>query len=119
MIKSHINRFLQEKHNVTTATEFVEASYSNEGVRGVYAYVAQIDKQNSRPSPQFSKISLVNNFSLDSHQVRMHRSWKVGHGRLIALPKLELQGSISTVRCSDTPRETRLQFVKTRSKSKQ
>ena len=35
VIKSHVRRSLNEKHNVTTAVEFMEAINSNEGVRGV------------------------------------------------------------------------------------
>ena len=83
------------------------------------AYVAQRDKRNSRSSPQFSKISLVNNFSFDPHQILMHHSWKVDDGRFIALLKLEFQWSIKPVRCSDIPKEKRLQFVTTQTKIKQ
>ena len=74
VIKSHVRRFLDEKHNVTTAAEFVEATYSNDGIRGVYAYEARLDKLASDPSSQISKISLFNNFSFEECGVRVHRS---------------------------------------------
>ena len=50
VIKSHVRRFLNEKHNVTTAAEFVEVINSNEGFRGVYAYEARLEKMAIRPS---------------------------------------------------------------------
>ena len=73
--------FLNKKHNVTTTTEFVEAIYSNEGIRGVYAYEARLEKQSSDPPPKLVKISLRNNFSLDPAGMYMHRAWKVGDGK--------------------------------------
>ena len=44
VIKSHVRHFLNEKHNVTTADEFVEATYLNEGIRGVYTYEARLSE---------------------------------------------------------------------------
>jgi hypothetical protein len=71
VIKSHVRRFLDEKkHNVTSAAEFVEATYSNEGIR-------LVQLANGAPL-QLVKISLFNNLSFKSCGVRVHRSWKVG-----------------------------------------
>lgn len=58
---------------MTTAAEFVEATYANEGIREVYAYVARINQLVSGTPPQLTKISLVNNFSFEAHGVRVHR----------------------------------------------
>ena len=83
VIKSHVRGFLNEKHNVTTAAEFIEAIYSNEDIRGVYAYEARLDKQSSDHPPKLVKISLLNNFSLDPTGIYMHRAWKVGDAKPI------------------------------------
>jgi hypothetical protein len=119
VIKSHVRRFLHEKHNVTTAVEFVEATYANGGLRGVYAYVARLDELASGPSSQLTKISLVNNFAFESHGVRVHRSWRVGDGKLIPFSELQKPDNISTILCSDTPNGKNVLFVTTQSKNKQ
>jgi hypothetical protein len=119
VIKSHVRRGVNEKHNVTTAAEFVEATYANEGVRGVYAYEARLDKPASGSPSQLAKISLVNNFAFEPHGVRVHRSWKVGDGKLILFSKLQPPGSISTIVCSDPPNGKNVLFATTQSTNKQ
>ena len=119
MIKSHVRRFLSEKHNVTTAAEFVEAIHANESVRGVYAYEARLDKLASDPRSQLAKINAFNNFSIESSGVRVHRSWKVGDGKLIPFSTLECPDRISTIVCSDTPTSKTVLFVTSHSKNKQ
>jgi len=119
VIKSHVRRFLSEKHNVTTAAEFVEATYANEGIQGVYAYETRLGKPTTGPPLQLAKISFVNNFSFKPCGLRVHRSWKVGDGKLILFPKLERPDSISTIICSDTSTNKILLFATTQSKNKQ
>ena len=97
VIKSHVHRFLNEKHNVTTAAKFVEAICSNKHIRGVYAQEACLDKQSSDPPPKLVKIRLLNNFPLDPASIHMHRAWKVGDGKPIPFSKLEKPKSISTI----------------------
>ncbi|CAF1475822.1 unnamed protein product, partial [Rotaria sordida] len=43
IIKSIIRRYLNENHNVTTASEFVEACHSYKGVKGVHAFDCRIE----------------------------------------------------------------------------
>ena len=119
MIKSRVRRFLNEKHNVTTAVEFVEAIYSNEGTRSVYAYEARLDKQSSDPPSKLVKISLLNNFSIDHAGIHRHRSWKVGDGKPNPFTKLEQPRSICTTTCSNTPKDKTLLFVTTQARNKQ
>ncbi|CAF3420316.1 unnamed protein product [Rotaria socialis] len=119
VIKSHVRRFLDEKHNVTTAAEFVEAIYSNEGVQGVCAYEARLDQLILGPPSQLAKISLFHNFSFEPHGVRVHRSWKVGDGKFLPFSKIEPPDNISTILCSDTPKHKAVSFTKTQSKKKQ
>jgi hypothetical protein len=119
VIKSHVRRFLSEKHNVTTAAEFVEATYANEGIRGVYAYESALGKPASGPPLQFAKICLVNNFSFEPSGVRMHRSWKVGDGKLILFLNLERPVGISTVVCTDLSIDKIVLFATAQTKNKQ
>ncbi|CAF0886741.1 unnamed protein product [Didymodactylos carnosus] len=119
VIKSHVRRFLDEKHNVTNAVEFVEAIYTNEGVQGVYAYETRLEKVTSGPPFQLVKISLFNNFSFVPDGIRVHRSWKVGDGKLILFSTIKRPENISTIICSDKPNDKTVLFVTPRSKSKQ
>ena len=43
VIKSNVRRCLNENHNVTTASEFVEACHSYKGVKGVFAFDCRIE----------------------------------------------------------------------------
>ncbi|CAF5097862.1 unnamed protein product, partial [Rotaria sp. Silwood1] len=43
VLKSHNRRYTNENHNVTTASEFVEACHSYKGVKGVFALDCQIE----------------------------------------------------------------------------
>ena len=113
VMKSHVRHFLNEKHNVTTTAEFVEAIYSNEGIRGVYAYEAHLGKTSSDPPLKLVKISLLNHFSLDPTSIHIHRAWKVGDGKPIPFSTLEQLKSISTITCSNTPKDKTLLFVTT------
>jgi len=106
------------RHHYDTA-EFVEATYSNEGIRGVYAYQARLGKLASGPPSQLAKISLFNNFSFEPCGVRVHRSWKVGDGKLILFSKTERPDNISTIVCSDTPTSKTVLFTTTQPKNKQ
>ena len=59
VIKSHARCFINEERNVTTANEFVEATYASNGIRGVFAYETRLNKDSSNFSPQFPKIRRV------------------------------------------------------------
>ena len=114
-----MRRFLNEKHNVTTAAEFVEAVFANEGIQGVYAYEARLNKLASGLPCQLAKISLFNNFAFQPQGVRVHRSGKVGSGKLIQFSKPELPKSLSSIVCSGTPKGKIVSFTTTPSKNKE
>ena len=119
VIKSHVCRFLNEKHNVTTAAEFVEATYSNEGIRGVYTYEARLSELIGARPFQLWKISLVNNFSIEPYGVLVHRSWKVGGGKFFLFSKTNRPDKMSSIVCSDTPRNKTILFATAQIKKKQ
>ena len=119
IIKSHVRRFLNEKHNVTTAAEFVEATFSNEGIRGVYTYEARLNELIDARPFQLPKIGLTNNFSLEPYGVHVHRSWKVGSGKFFPFSKTDRPDKMSSIVCSDTPRNKTVLFATAQTKKKQ
>ena len=50
VIKSNVRRYLNENHNVTTASEFVEACHSHKGVKGVHAFDCRIENNKLKKS---------------------------------------------------------------------
>jgi hypothetical protein len=100
VIKANIRRHLNENHNITTAAEFVNGCYSNNGVSGVSAYESRLVKSTAlaRLSFDFPKITQLNNFAFESNSIRVHRAWKVGKGKVLPLKKQE--PLLGTVECS-------------------
>ena len=104
---------------MTTAAEFVEATYSNEGIRGVYTYEARLSEMIGARPFQLPKINLVNNFSIEPYDVHVHRSWKVGSGKFFPFPKTDRPDKMSSIVCSDTPRNKTVLFATAQAKKKQ
>ena len=61
VIKSHIRRYLNENHNVTSASEFVAACHSHKGVNGVLALNCQITN-NTRKKETKCKIKQITDY---------------------------------------------------------
>ncbi|CAF4148956.1 unnamed protein product [Adineta steineri] len=76
IIKSFIRRYLNENHNVTCASEFIEACHSYNGVRDVLALDCQI-------------VNITR-----KQEVKLHRSWNVGSGLLIPWSQLNRNSNI-------------------------
>ncbi|CAF4547408.1 unnamed protein product, partial [Didymodactylos carnosus] len=83
VIKGNVRRYLNEKHNVTNAAEFVEACHSYNGVKGVQAFECDLLQSEKESTVTFTKITSVNNFGFEKNGIRVHRAWKVGGGKLI------------------------------------
>ncbi|CAF1232847.1 unnamed protein product, partial [Didymodactylos carnosus] len=83
VIKGNIRRYLNGKHNVTNAAEFVEACHSYNGVKGVQAFECHLLRSEKESTATFPKITSVNNFRFEKNGIRVHRTWKVGGGKLI------------------------------------
>ncbi|CAF1444867.1 unnamed protein product [Didymodactylos carnosus] len=62
---------------------------------------------------------LISSTISHSNGIRVHRSWKVGDGKLIVYSKLQQPKSVSTIVCSDTPKGKTIPFTKSEPKSKQ
>ncbi|CAF4902432.1 unnamed protein product, partial [Rotaria magnacalcarata] len=96
VIKSNIRRYLSENHNITSASEFVEACHSHKGVKGVLALGCQI-MNNARKKEIKCKIKQITyyfNFEYLINGLLVHRSWNVGSGLLIPWSQLNCNRSI-------------------------
>jgi hypothetical protein len=96
VIKSNIRRYLNENHNVTCASEFVEACHSHKGVKGVFALNCQIDNTDRKKeiACKIKNISDYFNFEYQRNGLLVHRSWNVGSGLLIPWSQLNCDRNI-------------------------
>ena len=85
VIKSNVRRYLNEKHNVTTASEFVEACHSHKGVKGVFAFDCRIENNEFKKSKKCTIKQITNyyNFEYRKQGLLVHRSWNIGSDLLI------------------------------------
>ncbi|CAF1164475.1 unnamed protein product [Didymodactylos carnosus] len=65
VIKAHIRRYLNEKHNVTNASEFIEACHSYDGVKGVQAFECKLLSTKDTSTLSIPKITTINNFGFE------------------------------------------------------
>ena len=94
-IKAHVRRYINEGHDVLTATGLRDAILSNGGVRGVR--VALVDAGGVKPIEpiKLDGVSTLNNFCYSDEGIQVWRAYKIGQGKVI--PWSKLQGNI---RCS-------------------
>ena len=88
VIKSHVRRYLNEKHDVTNAEQFVEACMSYGGVKNVNVVECRF-----KPTPQSAKFNFHNikkfrNFAFERDGIRVFRAWDIGEGHLLQYNKL-------------------------------
>ncbi|CAH3157045.1 unnamed protein product [Porites evermanni] len=80
-MKTHMRRWVNEGHGITTAEEMKIALESHEGVRGCRFAVVEIDK--STQNPQVKKtpgISFLNNFMFFDEGIRAWKAYQIGEG---------------------------------------
>jgi hypothetical protein len=85
IIKSHVRRYLNEGHDITTAAEFVRACMSNNGVKNVHVFECQLTPGTQKDSFKLNEITKLNNFSFGPDRILAHRAWDVGCGKSIQL----------------------------------
>ena len=94
-MKAHIRRWVNEKHDVTTAEDMKEALESHGGLRGCRAAVVEVDTSKVVDGDnKIPGISLLNNFAFEENGIRTWRAYNIGPGRLLAYDELcvEKQG---------------------------
>ena len=92
VIKSNIRRYLNENHNVTNASEFIEACHSYKGVKGVVALECRIENviPNDKKKCTIKQITNYYNFEYKPDGLLVHRAWNIGPGLLIPWSQLEM-----------------------------
>ena len=65
IIKSIIRRYLNENHNVTSASEFVEACHSHKGVKGVHAFDCRIENNKLKKSTMCMIKQITNYYNFE------------------------------------------------------
>ncbi|CAF3329657.1 unnamed protein product [Rotaria sp. Silwood2] len=96
VIKSNMRRYLNENHNATNASEFVEALHSHKGVKGALALDCEITN-NMRQKENKCKIKQITdffNFEYLRNGLLVHRSWNIGCGLLIPWPQLNRSSDV-------------------------
>lgn len=90
--KAHIRRWVNGKHNVTTAQEMKEALESYGGLRGCRAAVVEVDTtKKANKDDKIPGVSILNNLQFEDTGIRVWTAYKIGLGRLI--PYVELQAT--------------------------
>ena len=91
-IKAHIRRYVNEKHDVTTAIDMKEALESHRSIRGCRAAVAAINVANdSGGTKKIKGISKLNNFEFSEDGIRVWCAYQIGSGRFVSYEGMKPQ----------------------------
>ena len=80
-MKQHIRRYVNENHDVVTASEIMEALHSHGGVKGCRVCVADVSST-SLECEKWPGISLLYNFRFERDGIRSWRAYGIGEGKL-------------------------------------
>ncbi|CAF1510927.1 unnamed protein product [Adineta steineri] len=118
IIKSFIRRYLNKNHNVTCASEFIEACHSYNGVKGVLALDCQIVNitRKQEVKCKIKNITDYFNFEYLENGLLVHRSWNVGSGLLIPWLQLNHNSNICNLTSKGIENFTH-EWVQTKEKS--
>lgn len=90
--KSHVNRYLNEGHDVMSAVDIKQALESHGGIQGVVPYVVEIGPSNNPAIPKIPGISLLHNFEYSEEGIRVWKAYQVGVGKLLKWKNLDKEG---------------------------
>jgi len=79
---------MNEGHDVTSATEFVEACLSNGGIKNVNVSECQLTPSSKKKGLKLNDVTKFHNFQFKADSIIVHRAWDVGSGRKLELNKL-------------------------------
>ncbi|CAF1289540.1 unnamed protein product [Rotaria sordida] len=85
VLKSHVRRYLNEGHDVSTAAQFVAACASHGGVKNVHAFECEMTPTRSKTKVKINDITKLHNFIYESTAIRSYRAWNIGIGKMIML----------------------------------
>lgn len=101
-MKAHIKRWVNEKHDVLTASDMKTALESHNGVKGCRAAVVKVDvTAEDNTNKKIPGISLLNNFAFTKHGVRVWRAYNIGLGKVLSYEDLHY----------NTQQDTKLQVL--------
>ncbi|KAK6175727.1 hypothetical protein SNE40_014120 [Patella caerulea] len=86
-LKSHIEVYINEGHDVTTAAQMLEACKSYGGVRGCYVAVVARDDSGTEKA-KWDGITSFTNFSYEREGVTVWKGYGIGNGPVHKLEKL-------------------------------
>ncbi|CAH1252459.1 Hypp9299 [Branchiostoma lanceolatum] len=87
-VKSHIKTWINEGHNVETATEFKTAVESRGGIPGVKVFLCEVDTGPGVTSTKLDGITKLNNFEFTEAGLRVWRAYNIGDGNIIPWSRL-------------------------------
>ena len=93
-MKGHIQRWVNEKHDVVTAVDMKEALESYGGVRGCRIAVAEVDVSKAAKPEEWRGISALFNFEFLASGIRAWKAYGVGEGQMFPYDEVgrSLQG---------------------------
>lgn len=81
-MKGHIQRWVNEKHDVVTAVDIKEAFESYGGVRGCRIAVAEVDVAKAAKPVEWKGISALFNFEFLASGIRAWKAYAIGEGQM-------------------------------------
>ena len=88
--KAHVNRFLNEGNDITSAEHIKRALESHGGVRNVVPYVVECPESTNRSGvPRIPDVSLLHNYQYSDDGLKVWKVCNFGSGKLLAWVNLD------------------------------
>ncbi|KAK6173861.1 hypothetical protein SNE40_017244 [Patella caerulea] len=87
-MKSHMQRYVNEGHDVTSADEMWMALSSYGGIRGCYAAVVKLDDQSMTERVKWPGVTTYTDFTFAGEWIHVWRAYKVGPGEQLNMKTL-------------------------------
>ena len=100
-IKAHVRRFVDEGHDVLTATDLRDAILSNNGVRGARVTVVNAEDVKQSQASKWEGVSNLNNFMYKDDGVVVWRAYNIGEGKTMLWS--QLKGRVTATLRQRTP----------------
>ena len=88
-IKSHMQIYLNEGHDIETASQMKTAIESSGGVPGVVVTLAAAPQQQSRKNLTWDGVSFINNVEYNSEGMTVWKAYNIGPGKLVPWGKFQ------------------------------
>ncbi|CAF2863321.1 unnamed protein product [Rotaria sp. Silwood2] len=85
VLKSHVHRYLNEGHDVSTAAQFIAACASHGDVKNIHAFECHVTPTRSKTKVKINDTTKLHNFIYESIAIRSYRVWNIGIGKMIML----------------------------------